>query len=146
MENIYESAAITLRSRGVMNLPEKFDDYLKANGFYNGKIRYNALDNSLSKAPDNKVSNVEAVKNLSAYGNYLIGRVPNPEKAISKEFYEKLSQIVEYFFDYRIVYDKDGVHIKDEEGNDLYVSESLDPIIMMKEAEGERAVAPFLFG
>ena len=120
-----------------MNLPETFDEYLEANGFYNGKIRYDVLHNELSKETDSKVTNVEAVKNLSAYGNYLIGREPNPEKAISKEFYEQLAVIVDYFFDYRIVYDKDGVHIKDQDGNDLYTSESLDPIVMVKTEEGE---------
>ena len=142
MDSIYLSAAKELTYRGVMEgLPETFDEYLQANGFYNGILEYNNLKNSLEKQDVEEVTKKDAIKNLSAYGNYLIGHSINPEKAVSQKFHEAIEKILEVFFDKHIVYDKEGIHIKDENYNDEYITKSVDPLIIEQVNSDEESVS-----
>ena len=126
MNIVYDSLAKRLRDENIIDLPETFEEYLKANGFYNGKMSYNVYTNEFKRDPNGEVDNKGALINLSAYANYLIGREKNPEDKVSKEFYKILEKFKEFFGDFKVTYDQDGVHVTDEKGDDVYLLKGSD--------------------
>ncbi len=126
MNIVYDSLAKRLRDENIIDLPETFEEYLKANGFYNGKMSYNVYTNEFKRDSNGEVDNKGALINLSAYANYLIGREKNPEDKVSKEFYKILEKFKEFFGDFKVTYDQDGVHVTDEKGDDVYLLKGSD--------------------
>ena len=132
--NMYDVMQYNLRANGIIDLPEKFEDFLSANNLNKGNMNYNPLTNVLRLTnEDQVVSYYDSLDNLEEFSRYLMGRQTNPYNKICEQYTEKYLELQSMYPNSVIRLSNEGLKIFDEKGEyPVYDVVSLNPIVLIE--------------